>query len=138
MNLKLTFTIYGIYNILLGLAFVFTPSKVMSGAGITPTADIIATHQIFDEIHLLHDDRGPVLADDWITLDNAAPDPEPAIHPVTRISACSNQVFDSRASSGQRAKYRAVREVHLQDIGLVFTKNPLELQKATQRCRANK
>ena len=47
MNLKLTFTIYGIYNILLGLAFVFIPSNVMSGAGITPTTDIIATHQIW-------------------------------------------------------------------------------------------
>lgn len=47
MNLKLIFIIYGIYNILLGLAFVFIPGPAMEGAGITPTPDLIATQQIW-------------------------------------------------------------------------------------------
>ena len=47
MNLKLVFTIYSIYNILLGLAFVFVPSTIMKGAGVTPTADLMVTQQIW-------------------------------------------------------------------------------------------
>jgi hypothetical protein len=47
MKLKPIFTFYGAYNILLGLAFVFIPSQAMSGAGISPTTDVIATHQIW-------------------------------------------------------------------------------------------
>ncbi len=47
MSLKLIFTIYSIYNILLGLAFIFVPSAVMDGAGITPTTDLVVTQQIW-------------------------------------------------------------------------------------------
>jgi len=47
MNLKLIFTIYSVYSILLGLAFMFVPSTVMEGAGITPTTDLVVTQQIW-------------------------------------------------------------------------------------------
>lgn len=47
MNLKLIFSIYGIYNILLGLSFVLLPGPMMEGAGVTPTGDLIGTQQIW-------------------------------------------------------------------------------------------
>ena len=47
MNLKLIFTIYGAYNILLGLVFVIIPAQAMAGAGVTPTPDLIGTQQIW-------------------------------------------------------------------------------------------
>jgi len=47
MNLKLIFTIYGIYNILMGLVFVFAPGPAMEGVGITTTPDLSVTHQIW-------------------------------------------------------------------------------------------
>ena len=47
MNLKMIFTVYGVYNILLGLAFVLIPGPAMEGAGITPTPDLIVTQQIW-------------------------------------------------------------------------------------------
>ncbi len=47
MNLKLIFTIYSVYNILLGLSFVFVPGPMMEGAGVTPTHDLIGTQQIW-------------------------------------------------------------------------------------------
>lgn len=47
MNLKVIFTIYGIYNILLGLAFIFMPGPTMGGVGITATPDLNTTHQIW-------------------------------------------------------------------------------------------
>ena len=47
MNLKVIFYVYGGYNILLGLSFVLIPAVVMQGAGITPTADLIVTQQIW-------------------------------------------------------------------------------------------
>lgn len=47
MNLKVIFTVYGIYNILLGLAFIFIPGPTMGSAGLTPTPDLNATYQIW-------------------------------------------------------------------------------------------
>ncbi len=47
MNLKLIFTIYGIYNIAIGLSFIFMPGSAIQSAGITPTHELSATHQIW-------------------------------------------------------------------------------------------
>jgi hypothetical protein len=45
MNLKLIFTIYGGYSILMGAAFVFIPALVIQGAGLEPNSGLIATQQ---------------------------------------------------------------------------------------------
>lgn len=47
MNLKVIFYVYGGYNLLLGLALVLMPSATMQGAGLTPTSDLVVTHQIW-------------------------------------------------------------------------------------------
>ena len=47
MTVNTLFLIYSIYNILLGASFIFIPTVVMQGAGITPTPDLVVTQQIW-------------------------------------------------------------------------------------------
>ncbi len=47
MNLKLIFTIYSVWNILMGLAFIFVPGPAMEGAGVMPTSGLISAHQMW-------------------------------------------------------------------------------------------
>ena len=47
MSLKILFSVYGVYTILMGASFVLMPSMVMKGAGMEPTADLLLTQQIW-------------------------------------------------------------------------------------------
>jgi hypothetical protein len=47
MTVSTLFFIYSVYNILLGASFIFVPTVVMQGAGITPTPDLVVTQQIW-------------------------------------------------------------------------------------------
>ena len=47
MQLKYILTLYGIYNIAVGVSFIFMPASAIQSTGINPTHELTATHQIW-------------------------------------------------------------------------------------------